>query len=94
MCGQSGPLAAAGTPATPGTQAILGPMSSGYVARHMTGYPTNVQEYLFIFGCAGSSLLLGLFSSFRDRGYSLIVVYGLVIALASLIIPLCWPLAP
>ena len=45
----------------------------------------NYFIYLFIFGCAGSSLLLGLFSSFRDRGYSLFVVYGLVIALASLI---------
>ena len=28
--------------------------------------------YVFIFGCAGSLLLLGLFSSCRSRGYSVV----------------------
>ena len=31
--------------------------------------------YLFIFGCAGSSLLRGLFSTAASRGYSLVAVY-------------------
>ena len=38
--------------------------------------------YLFIYGCAGSSLLLGLFSSFGEWELLLIVVHILLIALA------------
>ena len=38
----------------------------------------------FVFGHAGSSLLHGLFSSFSDQGYSLAVVHGLLIEVASL----------
>ena len=39
---------------------------------------------LFIFGCAGSSLPCGLFSGCGQWGYSLVVVCGLLIAVASL----------
>ena len=41
--------------------------------------------YLFIFGCTGSSLLLGLFSSCGSRGYSPVAMLGIHIALASLV---------
>ena len=40
---------------------------------------------LFIFGCAGSSLPCGLFSGCGQWGYSLVVVCGLLIAVASLV---------
>ena len=40
--------------------------------------------YLFIFGCAGSSLLCRLFSSFGERGL-LSVVHGLLTGVASLV---------
>ena len=42
--------------------------------------------YLFIiFGCAGSSLPCGLFSGCGQWGYSLVVVCGLLIVVASLV---------
>ena len=41
--------------------------------------------YLFIFGSAGSSLLYGLFTSFRDRGLLLVAVPGLSTAVAFLL---------
>ena len=40
---------------------------------------------LFVCGCAGSSLLPGLFSSSRKLGYSLVAACGLLIAVASLV---------
>ena len=40
---------------------------------------------LFIFGCAGSSLLCRLFYSCGERGYPLAVVLGLLMAVASLV---------
>lgn len=39
--------------------------------------------YLFIFGCAGSSLLHGLSLDAATRGYSLLAVCKLLIAVAS-----------
>ena len=41
--------------------------------------------FLFIFGCAGSSLLQELFSSSGERGYSLVLGTGLLTAVASLV---------
>ena len=40
---------------------------------------------LFVCGCAGSSLLPGLFSSSRKLGYSLVAACGLLIAVDSLV---------
>ena len=41
---------------------------------------------LFIFGCAGFSLLCGLFSLVEvNGGYSLVVVHGLLSVVASLL---------
>ena len=40
---------------------------------------------LFIFGCAGSLLLCCLFLVVASRGYSLVAVCGLLIAVASLV---------
>ena len=45
-------------------------------------FPFNF--YLFIFGCAGSPLLCGLFSSCRGRDYSLVTVHGLLIVVSPL----------
>ena len=45
----------------------------------------HVYFYLFIFGCAGSSLLHGLSLVVVSRGYSLVAVCGLLTALASLV---------
>ena len=46
----------------------------------------NCEVYLFIYGCAGSLLLLGLFSSCGERGgYFLAVLHRLLIAAASLV---------
>ena len=42
---------------------------------------------LFVFGCAGSLLLCGLFSS--CRGYSLVMVGGLLIVVPSLMPRAC-----
>ena len=43
--------------------------------------------YLFIFGCAGSSSLCASFSLVAEsRSYSLVAVYGLLIAVASLVV--------
>ena len=39
--------------------------------------------YLFIFGCAGSLLLLWLFSSRGERSFSLVLVRGPIIVVAS-----------
>ena len=36
--------------------------------------------------CAGSLLLCGLFSTFGEWGYSLVVVLGLLIAMASVVV--------
>ena len=41
---------------------------------------------LYIFGSPGSSLPQGLFSSCMSRGYTLVGVCGLLIALASLVV--------
>ena len=41
--------------------------------------------YIFSFGCAGSSLLRGLFSSFGAQGLLSFVVRGLLIAVTSLV---------
>ena len=41
---------------------------------------------LFIFGRAGSSLLRGLSSSCSELGYSLVVVCGFLIVVASLVV--------
>ena len=41
--------------------------------------------YLFIFGCAGSSLLCRLFSSCNEQGLLFLVVHWLPIAMASLV---------
>ena len=41
--------------------------------------------YLFMFGCAGSLLLCRLSLVVVSRGYSAVVEYALVIALASLV---------
>ena len=41
--------------------------------------------YLFMFGCAGSSLLCGLFSSGGDRGPLFVEVPGCLTAVASLV---------
>ena len=43
------------------------------------------QQYLFIFGCTGSSLVHGLFSSCGHWGSSLVAVHGLLIAVAALV---------
>ena len=39
--------------------------------------------YLFIFGCVGSSLVCGLFSSFSELGLLFIPIHRLLIAMAS-----------
>ena len=50
----------------------------------MTGlYNRNFFLILFIFGCAGSPVLLWLFSSCGERGYFLVAVLGLPTAAAS-----------
>ena len=41
---------------------------------------------LFIFGCAGSLLLHGLSLAVADQGYSLVVVCGLLIVVASIVV--------
>ena len=48
-------------------------------------YFKNNFIYVFTFDCAGSSLLGGLFSSCNEQGYSLVVVHGLFLAVASLV---------
>ena len=40
---------------------------------------------LFIFGCAGSSLMLRLSLVVASRGYSLVAVHGLLIVVAFLV---------
>ena len=49
----------------------------------------NLKNYLFIFGCAGSSLLhtglLFFFPAAATGGYSLVAVHGLLIVKASLV---------
>ena len=44
------------------------------------------KKYLFILDCAGSLLIRGLFSHCRIRGYSLVAVFVLFIAVASLVV--------
>ena len=41
--------------------------------------------FIFVFDCAGSSLLCGLFSSGAKKGFSLVAVLGLLIAVSSLV---------
>ena len=41
--------------------------------------------YVFIFGCAGSSLLNGLFSSCDEWGLPFLAVRGLLVTVASLV---------
>ena len=57
------------------------------VTETLGGPTTDISAfiYLFIFGCARSSLLLGLFSSCSERGPLFIAVHGLLIAVASLV---------
>ena len=43
------------------------------------------KNHLLIFGCTGSSLLRGLFSSCSKQGLLFIVVHGLLISVASLV---------
>ena len=45
----------------------------------------NLFILFIIFGCVGSSLLRGLFSSWGERGLLFIAVHGLLIAVASLV---------
>lgn len=40
---------------------------------------------MYLLGCAGSPLLLGLFSSWESGSYSAVVVHGLLISEASLV---------
>ena len=47
----------------------------------------HVRTAVFVFGCAGSSLLLGLSAVVESRGYSLVVVCRLLVEVASLF----WP---
>ena len=49
----------------------------------MTYDREHVFIYLFIFGCAGSSLLHGLFSSCREWGPLFVAMRGLLIVVAS-----------
>ena len=44
-----------------------------------------VSFYLFIFGCAGYSLLHGFCSSCERESYSVVLVLGLLNAVASLV---------
>ena len=43
------------------------------------------KKKIFIYGCAGSSFLCELFSSYGEWGYSPVAVHGLLIAVASLV---------
>ena len=43
-----------------------------------------VFNYLFSFGCAGSPLLRGFLPSCSERGYSLVVLFRLLVAVTSL----------
>ena len=47
--------------------------------------PFKKKNYLFIYGCAGSSLLYRLFSSCVNRGYFVLAVLRLLILMASLV---------
>ena len=51
----------------------------------MTLQVTLSQRVLFIFGCAGSSLLCGFSLVVPIRGYSLVLVCGIFIVVASLV---------
>ena len=51
----------------------------------MTLQVTLSQRVLFIFGCAGSSLLCGFSLVVPIRGYSLVLVCGILIVVASLV---------
>ena len=44
------------------------------------------KKFLFIFGCAGCSLLCRAFSSCGEGGYSLVAVCRLLTAVASLVL--------
>ena len=55
-----------------------------YLQKGQGGDPQNF-IYLFIFGCAGSSLLRGLCLVVVSRGYSLVAVVGLLTAVASFV---------
>ena len=45
-----------------------------------------INFYSFVFGCAGSSSLCGLFSSYSQQGLLFSTVRGLPIAVASLVV--------
>ena len=45
-----------------------------------------LQFYLFIFGCAGSSLLCELFCSCGEQGLLSVAVHGPLLALAALVV--------
>ena len=45
-----------------------------------------INFYSFVFGCAGSSSLCGLFSSYGQQGLLFGTVRGLLIAVASLVV--------
>ena len=67
------------------------------VAKHLKNYKQKQQERLheelyiyikiclFVYDCAGSSLLCRLSLAAASRGYCLAVVHGLLIAIASLV---------
>ena len=46
----------------------------------------NLKFYLFIYGCAGSSVFQGFPLVVASQSYSLILVRGLLVAMASLIV--------
>ena len=49
-------------------------------------YLFKIILFIFIFGCAGSLLLCGLFSSCSEWGLLLVAAGGLLIAVASLVV--------
>ena len=48
--------------------------------------PRSGSFLYLLFGCTGPSLLHGLLSSCGDQGYSVVAVYGLLIAVTSLVV--------
>ena len=56
--------------------------NSFYLKNHLTNY----LFIYFVFGCAGSLLLCGLFSSCGEQGLLFIVAHRLLIAVASLVL--------
>ena len=57
--------------------------AGGYNSAHNTRIFKN--NLLLIFGCVRSSCCLGFFLVAASRGYSLVAMHGLLIAVASLV---------